>query len=306
MHPALSIIVFTTLSGLGYGLAAALGLGFADATLPAGRIGYALALVLIGSGLISSTFHLGHPERAWRALSQWRSSWLSREGILSIVTFLPLGLAALGSVFLGQFWGIFGLLGAILALATVYSTSMIYASLRTIFQWNSGLTSVVFLALAVSGGLLIAATLSALFGADSHLAKLAALTALAAAFAAKLLWWKRAGDEAGPSTIETATGLGKYGSVRRLEQPHQTANYLTREMGFRVARRHAETLRKGVIIFAFAVPALALLVALVSSPAIGAVLLVIGLLAHVAGVLVERWLFFAEAEHAVGAYYGLR
>ena len=86
MRPAWSIIFFTTISGLGFGLAAWLVLGFVNLTNPAELIVVGLAVIgLIGSGLVSSTFHLGHPERAWRALSQWRSSWLSREGVLAVL-----------------------------------------------------------------------------------------------------------------------------------------------------------------------------------------------------------------------------
>ena len=90
MHPAPSIIIFTTLSGLGYGLAAVLGLGLLDPAALATKLAYLLALALISGGLLSSTLHLGNPQRAWRALSQWRSSWLSREGVLAILTFAPL------------------------------------------------------------------------------------------------------------------------------------------------------------------------------------------------------------------------
>src|SRR3990172_1833150 len=96
MHPAYSVIVFTTAPGMGYGLLALLGLvGAAHGPVSSWWFGatcLAFALALIGVGLLSSTAHLGHPERAWRALSQWRSSWLSREGVAAIVTFLP-GLA---------------------------------------------------------------------------------------------------------------------------------------------------------------------------------------------------------------------
>ena len=92
MHPAASIIVFTTLSGLGYGLAIVLGLGFLDPSLLSTKIAYLTSLALIGIGLLSSLLHLGNPQRAWRALSQWRSSWLSREGVMAIATFVPLTL----------------------------------------------------------------------------------------------------------------------------------------------------------------------------------------------------------------------
>src|SRR6478609_2476033 len=93
MHPAYSVILFTTASGAGYGLLALLGLvGFNHgpaSSLLFGATALVIALGLITLGLLSSTFHLGRPERAWRAFSQWRSSWLSREGVASVVTFVP-------------------------------------------------------------------------------------------------------------------------------------------------------------------------------------------------------------------------
>src|SRR5919206_4591181 len=102
MRPSFAIIVFTTISGAGYGLVALCGLAAAVGALPNERsFAWAttmLALGLIVAGLLSSTLHLGHPERAWRALSQWRSSWLSREGVAALATFVPAGLYAFGWV----------------------------------------------------------------------------------------------------------------------------------------------------------------------------------------------------------------
>ena len=93
MHPAYSVILFTTASGAGYGLLALLGLvGISHgqaSSLAFGLIAMVIALGLITVGLLSSTFHLGHPERAWRAFSQWRSSWLSREGVAAVITYVP-------------------------------------------------------------------------------------------------------------------------------------------------------------------------------------------------------------------------
>ena len=93
MHPAYSVILFTTASGAGYGLLALLGLvGISHgeaSSLAFGLTAMVIALGLITVGLLSSTFHLGHPERAWRAFSQWRSSWLSREGVAAVLTYVP-------------------------------------------------------------------------------------------------------------------------------------------------------------------------------------------------------------------------
>ncbi len=86
MHPAPSVILFTTLSGLGFGLLILLGLGYPSVTGWTAFVFFAIAYVLAVGGLLFSTFHLGHPERALKAFSQWRSSWLSREGWLAVAT----------------------------------------------------------------------------------------------------------------------------------------------------------------------------------------------------------------------------
>src|SRR6266481_3482090 len=113
MHPALSIVFFTTASGAGFALLLLIGLAVPLGLLPAnGGFGFAAlatAFVLAAAGLVSSVFHLGRPERAWRAFSQWRSSWLSREGVLAVATFIPAEIFAIGWVLFGATSGIIGL-----------------------------------------------------------------------------------------------------------------------------------------------------------------------------------------------------
>src|SRR5437870_6653898 len=145
MHPALSIVFCTTASGAGFALLILLGLGAPLGLVPPsasfGFVALAIAAFLAAAGLASSAFHLGRPERAWRAFSQWRSSWLSREGVFSVATFVPaLGFAA-GWVLLGTNqggWALLGLIAALGALVTLYCTGMIYASLPTIQRWHNG------------------------------------------------------------------------------------------------------------------------------------------------------------------------
>src|SRR5271169_7201575 len=119
MHPALSIVFFTTASGAGFSLFLLLGLGGPLALLPSssgfGFAALALAALLAAGGLASSAFHLGRPERAWRAFSQWRSSWLSREGILAVLTLLPAAIFGIGWVFFGTTQGLIGLCGVLAA-----------------------------------------------------------------------------------------------------------------------------------------------------------------------------------------------
>src|SRR5688572_29421208 len=159
MHPAYSVILFTTMSGAGFGLLmwfAVLALIGKVAPSPAlGIVALGLAFVLIVAGLISSTAHLGRPERAWRAFSQWRTSWLSREGVLAVATFAPAGIFALGWVFFGEqgnVLGVAGLLAVALSLAAVYATGMIYQSLTTIRAWAHPLVAPTYVALAMATG----------------------------------------------------------------------------------------------------------------------------------------------------------
>ncbi len=312
MHPARSVILFTTASGAGYGLLAWLGLLAALDLLPAWRwlgvAAFVLGLGLVVTGLLASTFHLGHPERAWRALSQWRSSWLSREGVAAVVTFLPVGVFAFSWVVVGQNSGaaaLVGLLASLCSLATVICTAMIYASLRTIRAWASRWTLPGYIVLAaLSGGVLLLALLRLW---DLPLASgfgWAVLALLALAAAVKLLYWRDIAAEHSGSTAESATGLGEHGRVRLLEAPHSESNYLMQEMGFRIARKHAARLRRLVLLLGFLAPFLliALGQALPGIPALLAALASLPLVGF--GLVVERWLFFAEAKHVVTLYYG--
>src|SRR5260370_29301160 len=119
MHPALSIVFFTTASGAGFALLLLVGLGVPLGLLPVdSSFGFAVlatAFVFAVGGLVSSVFHLGRPDRAWRAFSQCRSSWLSREGVLSVATFTAAAVFAIGWIFFGVFGGVSGLLGIVSA-----------------------------------------------------------------------------------------------------------------------------------------------------------------------------------------------
>lgn len=311
MHPAYSVIFFTAASGAGYGLLALLGLGAGLGWLPPDRLlgflGLGLALTLITAGLLSSTFHLGHPERAWRALSQWRSSWLSREGVLAVATYPPAGGLGIGWVLLGRtdgFFAVCGVLAAMLAMATVFATGMIYRSLPTIRQWHQPLTVPVYLALSLTTGALLLAALLAVLGLNASTVVGLAIELLLLTAVLKQLYW-RAIDAAPPlATPESATGLGRFGTVRQLDPPHTQANYVMREMGFAIGRKHALKLRRAANILLFVAPALLCVLALLTGGATSALPLAVAVVASAFGVGIERWLFFAEAEHVVMNFYG--
>ena len=294
MHPAPSIIFFTVFSGLGFGMLFFLGLGLPGSAMSGGWVGFiffALAFALAVGGLISSTFHLGHPERALKAFSQWRSSWLSREGCLAVLTLAIMGLYAAAIVFTGTRIAILGYLGAALSLATVFGTSMIYTQIKTVPRWSNWTTPVLFISYAVTGGAFLAGQTSI------------ATPLLLGLGAFQILTWMigdgRFAQEG--STIESATGLGFMGKVRMFEAPHSSKNYLMKEMVHVVGRKHAQNLRIVGVVLASLLPFLILAFLPFNHMLVG-----VAILLHVGGALAIRWLFFAEAEHTVGLYYGAR
>jgi len=330
MHPAFSVILFTTLSGAGYGLLAWLGALLATSRLQAlsypgadmvsapllGLFALGLGLLLSVVGLLASTFHLGKPLRAWRAFSQWRTSWLSREGVLSLATFVPaLALAAMlwsagdagaGALLAG--WGrALGAALTVLSLLTVVCTAMIYASLPPIPAWRHRLVVPAYLGFALLTGWALLATLAVAFAGNGlpaptlrYLALALGVLALAVA-AMKLRYW-RAIDTT-PLTVTRADAVGLPGrELSVFERPHTEDNYLTREMGYVLARKHARKLRLIALALFGAIPAL--LAALTwLLPGAAWLAFPLAALSALTGALVERWLFFAQARHLVTLYY---
>ena len=345
MRPTFSIIFFTVVSGAGYGLWFLIGLGLAfywptcgargqpDASgfslrlcVYPGLIDYGLALgfVLTTAGLLSSLAHLGKPQRAWRALSQWRSSWLSREGVAALLTYVPVfGIVASGLLSWWQLknyspvsqpdlwvdtrvaYPVFGALLAVGAMLTVICTAHIYSSLKPIRAWCNRFVVAGYLLLGLYSGALLSWALATLPPASVRRetpALLAGLVVLALICAALKYFYWRDVDRSPPIDVGHATGLDAQGTVRSFEQPHTEENYLTHEMGFVLARKHAAELRTIALISGFALPAILAIFGIVvpvARPAAAWCALVFGF----AGIFVERWLFFAEARHAVIAFY---
>jgi DMSO reductase anchor subunit len=311
MHPALSIVLFTTSSGAGFALLFLLGLGAPLGLLPPsasfGFAATAIAVLLAAGGLASSAFHLGRPERAWRSFSQWRSSWLSREAVCSALTFLPAGIFGIGWVFFDTTGGLVGLCGmfaATLAAATIFCTGMIYASLKPIHQWHNRWVVPNYLALALMSGFLVLDFLVRLWAPHPSGTALLSVLVVLVAWQIKERYWLMIDSTSAPSTVASATLLGRRGAVRMLEPPHSEENYLLREMGFQIARKHRLRLRRVARYAGFALPAVASFFAVLLGGPSGAVAAGIALLSAAVGLLVERWLFFAEAKHTVMLYYG--
>lgn len=295
MYPALSVIIFTTFSGMGYGLfiwlcgSILIGSRLNDTSVITASV---LAIVLVAIGLISSTSHLGHPERAWRAFSQWRSSWLSREGILSVLTFGPMVFIAGETYFnLGFEALIFPLaiLGILGSIATVFTTSMIYASLKAIPAWHNVWVVIGYQVYALAtGGVAYIMTV----GWQPY--KLVC-GLLMLALVVKIITWIYIDKHRGAYKREDALGLPDFGKAKPFEPAHSQKNYLQREMGYDLAPGKRALMRWIALGCGFILPVILLYLGMPIAPLITLICL--------GGMMAERWLFFAEAEHVVRLYY---
>jgi|TARA_B110000977_G_scaffold84238_1_gene112526 DMSO reductase anchor subunit len=305
MHPAFSVLIFTVTSGAGYGLLAWLGagqlLGFTE-TLSINQqiILGVIAMVLVSIGLVSSTMHLANPKNAWRSFSRFRTSWLSREAVFAILLYPVAGLYAAAIFWQWSGINILAGLSMILALVTLFTTSMIYASLKTIRQWHTPMVPALFMAYAlISGGLLFLAV-SALFVVLNPQLLAVVMGLVIITLALKLVYFFWQGKPQG-ATIQTATGFSQ-ASVRLLDAGHSAPTFLNREFGYQIAADQLFRLRIVMTLVTFIVPLG--LVYWVSGGAVRIELLGLAWVIMMAGLLLERWLFFAEARHVVRLYQG--
>ncbi|MGH1428580.1 MAG: dimethyl sulfoxide reductase anchor subunit family protein [Arenicella sp.] len=291
MHPAPSVIIFTVLTGLGFGYIAWLGFGLPEVIASKAFFTYLIAFALSVGGLISSTFHLGNPKNAYKSFSQWRTSWLSREGWLAVITLMITGLFAFLLIFFEKKLAILGYISSLLAVLTVIATSMIYIQIKAVPRWNHRSVMFYFVSLSLAGGAILA-------GQNK-----AALILTIVAVLAQIVMWKigdgRFAEEG--STMESATGLGFIGKVRLFEPPHTGDNYLLKEMAYVIGRKHANKLRLLALLFLGVIP-----IGLLMMPNQSIGVIVLAVASHLVGAFASRWLFFAEAEHVVGLYYGKR
>lgn len=309
MKPSLSLVLFTVSSGAGYGLFMLLvlinntGWGtpmMQNEALTAGIV----ALALVTVGLVSSTFHLANPKNAVKALNRVRTSWLSREGLFSLLFYLP-ALGYLIAILLngnppGGVGRFSGWLAVILALATVFSTGMIYASLKTIRQWHNPLVPANYLFIGLASGGVLLTTVRALFGNGYPVIAPLTLALLTLAGLIKLIYYFWIGKPEGP-TLNTATGLGPE-RVKLLDVGHSHGNFLTEEFGHRLAGARSVLLRGTALVVGFIVPFLVLLA--ITDDGAPQLLTLVAVVAALGGIMLERWLFLIEGQHVVNLYYG--
>ncbi|MFW5724435.1 MAG: sulfite dehydrogenase subunit SoeC [Halochromatium sp.] len=322
MHPAFSVIFLTTLIGAGQGLFLALFTGQLYSTIKLVEqqpsmfyaVGSALSLALLMGGLAASFFHLGRPERAWRAAAMWRTSWLSREVIV-----LPamMGIVFLYGVFHWAGWTqpwitlgegtlaidatfVLGMLGVVVTLALFVSTGMIYASVKFLQEWSSPYTIANFIFLGTASGFMLAAAYSALignnlvsfFGTWAVIATLLGLGTRSASLVRNAKLKHR-------SNLQTAIGIRHCGIVQKA-QGFSADSFNTREFFHHQSPETLKRIRLIFLVLVFPVPiALVLLAYVLQSPTLP----ILAFALQYLGLLAERWYFFAEAEHPQNLYY---
>jgi len=308
MNPAFSVVFLTTLLGAGQGLFLALfvveaGVAGGAWVSPATGFYYwgsAISVLLLGAGLLASFFHLGHPERAWRAAAMWRTSWLSRE-VIVLPAFMAI-VAAYGWAHfqnLGMTLGL-GIVGVVVCLLLFLCTGMIYACIKFLQEWATPLTIVNFVLLGSASGVMLAAALAAVrdepntygLGVAAIVLTLAGMVTRAAALYRNAQLKPR-------SSLQSAIGI-KHPRIVQKAQGFMGGSFNTREF---FHDRAPGTLRAVKWLFITGTFILPLLFAGGGMDNGSAVLLVAAFLIQFLGLVAERWFFFAQANHPQNLYY---
>ncbi|WP_019623773.1 dimethyl sulfoxide reductase anchor subunit family protein [Thioalkalivibrio thiocyanoxidans] len=308
MHPAFSVILFTVISGAGYGLFILLAAFHLAGIGPAMSHGELLAhgvasLGLITLGLVFSTGHLANKKNAWRSFMRFKTSWLSREAVFAVLFYPFAGIYGLGVLLQGAAIGplpaLAGVIAAVLAVITLFSTGMIYGCLKTIRQWNTALTPANYIMLGIATGATLFAAIATVFGNATTLHAGVAMVALVAAAVLKGIYYFWISRVNGP-TINTATTFNR-ATVRLLDTGHTAGTFLTDEFGYDPRKDTIDNVKMGVFLLGFVAPVLVFASILSGAPAGIAWLAAVSSLV---GIGMERWLFFAEAKHVVRLYHG--
>lgn len=319
MHPAFSVILLTTLIGVGQGLFLAL---FSSQTyaavslLPAQPGGYyavggLVALAFLVAGLIASVFHLGRPERAWRAATQWRTSWLAREVIAlpavmalvflyAVVNWLELDADLYGWGLPGQVALTVGSLGVAATLALFLCTGMIYAAIRFLQEWASPLTVVNYFLLGSASGFACAAVYAAAQapGLVEFYAGWA-ITLTLVAFITRVAALYRNARLKRVSNLQTAIGV-RHPQVQQRSMGFMGGSYNTREYFHGRTLVFMKSVKWIFLVLTFPLPVLLLWAALAGG---SGTLLAAAFAVQYGGLLFERWFFFAQANHPQNLYY---
>jgi DMSO reductase anchor subunit len=312
MRPAFSVVFLTTLSGAGQGLLVALFCVELLAQLhpawaPLGNVpqpfyvcGAVIALVLGVLGLAASFFHLGHPERAWRAIAMWRTSWLSRE-CLALPVFLATTFLYGVAHWVNASWSLaIGAIALLASLSLFVCTAMIYACLRFLQEWATPLTLVNFVLLGCASGFTIATASAAWLAPDIVPALgLAACVLIAVGCASRVGTLARNERLHPRSTLQSATGI-QSSKIRQISRGFTAGAFNLREFFHGQSEATMRWVKWGFLVGAFLVPLALVALALHS---LSATLLFAACVIQYAGLVAERWFFFAQARHPQNLYY---
>ncbi|MEW6678853.1 MAG: DmsC/YnfH family molybdoenzyme membrane anchor subunit [Pseudomonadota bacterium] len=319
MHPAFSVIFLTTLIGVGQGLFLALFSSQAYTVvnvLPAQSGGYyalgsAIALAFLVAGLVASFFHLGHPERAWRAATQWRTSWLSREVIAlpavmglvfvyALVNGLGLDADLYGLGLDGQVPLTVGVLGVVATLVLFLCTGMIYGCIKFLQEWATPLTPFNYFLLGTASGFSFAAAFAAQAAPElmpfyAGWAMALTLAGLVSRSAALI----RNGRLKAKSTVQTAIGV-RHNQVKQRSMGMMGGSYNTREYFHGRTLAFMKSIKWLFLVLVFPVPVALMWLGMANGDA---ALLAVAFGVQYVGLLFERWFFFAQANHPQNIYY---
>jgi sulfite dehydrogenase (quinone) subunit SoeC len=321
MHPAFSVIFLTTLIGAGQGLFLALYTGqlYSLANLLPVQseefyvLGSLTALALLIGGLVASVFHLGRPERAWRAATQWRTSWLSREVIA-----LPVAMALTFLYGLLHYLGwtdpffviaetlpvdatlIVGALGTVATFVLFLCTAMIYASLRFIKAWHSPLTVANFLFLGIASGFMLAAAFSAYLGTElvGFYGTWALIATLLGAITRGFSLYRNTNFRC-KVDLQSAIGV-HHSELHQKAQGFMGGSFNTREFFHHQSEGFLLMVRYGFLLMVFVLPVVLIVLGYtLESTRLPVAAFVIQYL----GLVLERYHFFTEAKHPQNLYY---
>ena len=322
MHPAFSVVFLTTLIGAAQGLFLALFTGQIFTTfklMPEQNdpsfyiIGSALSLVLLGLGLFASFFHLGHPERAWRSIAMWRTSWLSRE-VIALPAMMA-GVAAYGAAHYFELtYPIFetpggtgidatlilGMVATVFTYALFVCTGMIYACIKFLQEWHSPLTVINFTLLGTASGFTLATALSAWLNTElTNFYATWAITFTVLAFLFRLASVIRNKNITPKSDLRSAIGV-RHPKVVQITQGFLGGSFNTREYFHGTTETVVRNIKYIAFVLVFFIPVILLFIGLKNT---GFILPLAAVLIQYIGLLAERWFFFADANHPQNLYY---
>lgn len=322
MHPAFSVIFLTTLIGVGQGLFLALYTGQLYSVIKVLPVqdshdfygyGSLLALIFLIGGLISSFFHLGHPERAWRSASKWKTSWLSREvivlpafmattffyALIHISGWNPV-LFAISDDLIVDLSLFVGAINTLLAFSLFICTAMIYACIKFLQEWATPLTVVNYILLGMASGFALSTAFAAFV--NSNLVTFYgswAIILTVAAFITRSAALIRNTKIKYKSSLSTAIGI-RHTSITQKAQGSMGGSFNTREYFHGAKPVFFKSIKWIFLLLVFIVPTLLLSSALISE---NSILFALAFVVQYIGLIAERWFFFAQANHPQNLYY---